>query len=270
MDKRIKQELLIFIKSNELLVKENKWDEVYNKLLFKIPGIYSENITYLSELLLQLGFNPLYYMRTVPAGFLYNSNFNGNIHIPSNIEIVGDRAFFGCDEIKTFTIDNGVERIGETAFKECTSIKNIYIPDSVESMGENTFLFCKSLSHIDNISKRLTKLPPYAFYGCDLKNIHIPGNIKIIGKTAFGYNKNMVELILDEGVEEIGERCFVGCDKIKKIILPISLKSIGDKAFNEWTSLTDVYYNGSRENWANVVIGNNNDAIIDANIHFNK
>ncbi len=48
-----------------------------------------------------------------------------------------------------------------------------------------------------------------------------------------------------------------------------SVTSIGDWAFEDCTSLTDVYYTGSKEDWAKIEIGDHNSPLKNANIHYN-
>lgn len=43
--------------------------------------------------------------------------------------------------------------------------------------------------------------------------------------------QNMVELIIEPGVEKIGSYAFAGCEKLRKVTIPDSLKEIGYDAF---------------------------------------
>lgn len=57
-------------------------------------------------------------------------------------------------------------------------------------------------------------------------------NIKKIDSEAFRFkNDNIEEVVLNEGLEEIGDRAFERCEKLRKINLPKSLKKIGEAAF---------------------------------------
>ena len=61
--------------------------------------------------------------------------------------------------------------------------------------------------------------------------INIPSNVRVIEEEAFYGNIAIDDVILPDGVEEIGKLAFAGTG-IKKITLPSSLKKIADNAFD--------------------------------------
>lgn len=62
--------------------------------------------------------------------------------------------------------------------------------------------------------------------------MEIPGNIKKICGSAFSEIFGMEELILHEGVEEIGSQAFFMCHNLETpIVIPKSVKKIGTDAF---------------------------------------
>ena len=62
-----------------------------------------------------------------------------SVYIPSAVEEIFDRAFYGNDFITDVTIENGVTVIGKNAFCCCRCLKKIKIPKSVNKIGENAF-----------------------------------------------------------------------------------------------------------------------------------
>lgn len=68
-------------------------------------------------------------------------------------------------------------------------------------------------------------------------------------------------------VTEIDSSAFAG-EALVGVSFPNTITSIGRKAFNGCTSITNVYYDGSAADWENVSIGSNNDPILNANMHF--
>jgi methionine-rich copper-binding protein CopC len=52
-------------------------------------------------------------------------------------------------------------------------------------------------------------------------------------------------------------------------MIPSSVVSIGYYAFDSCPALKDVYYGGTQDDWNNILIQSNNEALINANIQFN-
>ena len=68
----------------------------------------------------------------------------------------------------------------------------------------------------------------------------------------------------------IDSPAFAG-EAITSVSFPSTIEDIARRAFNNCTSLTDVYYDGTEEEWNNKVsIAANNDPILNATMHFNE
>lgn len=65
----------------------------------------------------------------------------------------------------------------------------------------------------------------------NLKSIILPPNVKEIANNVFEKSE-ITEITLNEGLEKIGDKCFLG-SKIKKINFPTTLKHIGKAAFSD-------------------------------------
>ena len=99
------------------------------------------------------------------------------------------------------------------------------------------------------------------FLGNDLEDIQIPSKIKgkkvtKISKGAFKNNKNIKTVCLPEGITEIGEKAFIGCENLEYIkILGVEPK-IYSNTFDNGTVIKHVYMdNGYIDDvWKNVVL----------------
>ena len=76
----------------------------------------------------------------------YDNKKIKNVIIPGNVKEIGDRAFDGCKNLESITLQDGLEKIGEHAFSY-TNLKSIVIPKTVKTMGRLIFL----KSHIESI-----------------------------------------------------------------------------------------------------------------------
>ena len=133
-------------------------------------------------------------------------------------------------------IPDGVTTIGRHAFRSC-KISEVVIPDSVTEIGISAF----TESHIQDftLGKGMTYIGKYMFSTCkNIKHIHIPSHIKEIMSSAFSAC-NAEDIVLGEGVERIGLNAFeVSTANDTKIILPSSVKMIGDGALRNIKNVT--------------------------------
>lgn len=133
-------------------------------------------------------------------------------------------------------IPDGVTTIGRHAFRSC-KISEVVIPDSVTEIGISAF----TESHIQDftLGKGMTYIGKYMFSTCkNIKHIHIPSHIKEIMSSAFSAC-NAEDIVLDEGAERIGLNAFeVSTANDTKIILPSSVKMIGDGALRNIKNVT--------------------------------
>ncbi|RBI34057.1 leucine-rich repeat domain-containing protein, partial [Metamycoplasma hominis] len=57
-----------------------------------------------------------------------------SITIPSSVKEIGERAFFGCQNLNEVILNEGLEKIGDYAFRYA-KILFITIPGSVKEIG---------------------------------------------------------------------------------------------------------------------------------------
>ena len=192
-----------------------------------------------------------------------------SITIPNSVTSIGYEAFYDCNSLTSITIPNSVTSIGDGAFRGCTGLTSITIPDSVTSIGGNAFRRCSSLTSI-TIPNSVTSIGDRAFVGCtDLKSITIPDSVTSIGEVAFAGCTDLTSITIPDSVTSIGYGTFDGCTGLTSITIPNSVTSIGKSAFEDCTGLKDVYYTGSKDEWEAISIGEYNDCLLDATIHYN-
>lgn len=83
----------------------------------------------------------------------------------------------------------------------------------------------------------------------DSKTFVFPGTIKDVMETVFTYGASLKSLVLNEGLETLGGRCsiFVNSTHLKRVVLPASLRVLGDSAFQDTKRLRHVTFReGSR------------------------
>ena len=205
-----------------------------------------------------------------------------SITIPNSVTSIGTYAFYGCSGLTSITIPNSVTSIGDWAFHGCSGLTSITIPNSVTSIGGLAFHNCTGLTSI-TIPDSVTSIGGWAFNGCTgLTSINVAsGNNYYSSNNGVLFNKKKTALIrypegksqtsytIPNSVTSIGNYAFWGCSGLTSITIPDSVTSIGGVAFDGCTGLKDVYYTGSKDEWEAISIGEYNDRLLNATIHYN-
>ena len=128
----------------------------------------------------------------------------------------------------------------------------------------------KSMVKSAVIADGVTSIGVYAFYECrSLTSVTILDSVTLIDDAAFYNCSSLTSVTIPDSVTSIGSSAFEGCASLTSVTIPDSVTSIGWSAFKGCASLTDVYYAGSEAQWKAIQISYENDALLNANIHYN-
>ena len=139
--------------------------------------------------------------------------------------------YTGNDEV--IMIPYEVKSISADAFAGATSVKVVYLNPNVESVDDSALTSCPNLE--DVIVGENTHITDYG------------GIILDETKTKILYwNKNGIgeKVVVPEGVQSLPNRFLQGNEKVKELILPESLKSIGENALKFCRKLEKVDFGG--------------------------
>ena len=196
------------------------------------------------------------------------------ISVPDSVTEIGESAFEDCSSLTSVTIPNSVTSIGDGAFSGCSSLTSVMIPNSVTSIGNYAFSRCTGLTSV-TIPNSVTSIGEGAFYYCSvLASVTIPNSVKSIGNYTFANCSSLTFITIPNNVTGIGGYAFTGskintinyvgelkdwCEKLwspdnissnyqllfngelqKNVIIPNSVTSIGNYAFNNCSSLTSI------------------------------
>ena len=228
--------------------------------------------------------------------FYENTNIKSVI-IESGVTSIGDSAFDGCTSLTDVTIPNSVTSIGDCAFEDCYftyenfvnnsnvelddsskptivdtdaggfcikdnelvnmrptyAIGEITIPNSVTSIDSSAFYGCSSLTSV-TMSDSVTSIGNPAFENCtSLTSIEVSdnnGNYSSVDGVLFNKDKSELitypagktdsEYVIPNSVISIGDSAFENCTSLTSVTIPDSVTIIGRYAFENCTSLTSV------------------------------
>lgn len=164
----------------------------------------------------------------------YKNTHLQNVTLPNSIDEIGDFAFSrsGLTEIN---IPNGVTSIDYAAFYNCPNLQTVNIPASVSSVGLGAFEGTPFLSAFKAIRDGNDYLIAgdgilLSYKGND-SNVVIPDGVRHIGPGAFARNSSIRSVEIPSSVGDIGEEAFCDCGNLKELIMNEGLRNIGDRAF---------------------------------------
>lgn len=90
-----------------------------------------------------------------------------------------------------------------------------------------------------HMGRSVTQISDMAFaHNHNITSIMVPTTVKHVGDYAFAWCHNLHAVTFENrGVNTLGERCFIGCDKLTQLYLGDSLSTMGEKAFAFCASL---------------------------------
>ena len=192
-----------------------------------------------------------------------------SVALPENLTEIGERAFFGCKALAELTVPDSVTEIGEAAFSGCAKLERLVLGDGVTVIGAYAFSGCSSLT-VSTLPNALVEIGEFAFSGCagfeltehegvfyvgSEENPHLVAvglanrlsaptvlslhqSTRIVLYRAFEAIESLIEVDLPDGLVSIGSHAFYRCENLASLVLPATLKMIGQDGFRR-----DPYYN---------------------------
>lgn len=184
----------------------------------------------------------------------------GTYTVPNGVTTIGDHAFYQSKQLTGLAFPDSLKTIEGFAFYGCENIEHIdYGNGLVEAPGSMTFAYCNKLTEV-NLPDSFKTIGAHMYRGCEgLVDIVIPDGVETIGTEAFAYISNLKSVKLGKGVKLIKRSAFEFCEHMEKISVFENLQTVEDSAFYRCDDLTDVYYDGTADQWYSITIGNNNE-----------
>ncbi|MDF2540325.1 MAG: hypothetical protein K0S47_43 [Herbinix sp.] len=166
------------------------------------------------------------YVTIIKRGMFYGCDHLISVEIPSTVLEIQAHAFRKCKKLRNVIIHEGsrLGKIGAYAFANCSSLETISLPSSVVEIGAGAFVECSSLKQLlftnmfrgeektsSDFPSAIAKIPRYTFAGC----------LSLLS----------VEFSVNSILEKIETGAFMGCGKLRKIVMTGKVKSLASYTF---------------------------------------
>lgn len=185
-------------------------------------------------------------------GILYNKDGSKLIRCPEgkegDIKILEDTVCLAkgslseCSRITNISLPEKLSEIETFSFSQC-GLTQIFIPENVKSIGEEAFNNCWRLQEI-NVSEKNSAYKSqdgilYNGDGTELiqcpqnktGSVIIPKGLISIHDSAFFYSA-ITNVVIPDGAQSIGYKAFYCCSQLKYVVVPSTVKDIGEDAFS--------------------------------------
>lgn len=168
--------------------------------------------------------------------------------LPNSITGLPNYCFNGCKSLINVQGTSNFTAINAHCFEGCSKLVSINVKNNVQ-LGAGCFAYCNALESFNSDNSF------YAGSGDGGPGILRSTNIKsaIVKKVIYDDNsfysslsgcfsecRNLISVIISEGIKYASMYCFNGCTSLTSITLPNSITNIGEGCFNNCTSLTSI------------------------------
>ena len=171
--------------------------------------------------------NPLRYAEKI---LINGAELEGEVEIPYGTTEIPYGLFKGS-KITAVVIPDTVTKINAYAFSGCTLLEGVQIGSGVTEIGEGAFKDCNALTTV-----QITDVGAW----CQISFVSEASNPVRIAKSICINGTPIMSLEIPDGVTEISDGAFYGCNDIVTIVIPSTVTSIGEDAFYGCNSVTGI------------------------------
>jgi hypothetical protein len=210
------------------------------------------------------------------------------MEIPVGVTSIGSNAFSGCLNLPSPILPETLVNIGPNAFQQCLSFTEIVIPEKVKSIASGAFSYCSALTKV-SLPVDIERIDDDAFadssnlklrvgYGTTAESYAIKNQILYTfleeknqdytfqrserGIEIFSYIGSIFNVIVPDAIDgqpiwKIGAGAFQRNSLVRSVVIPSSVKEIGNYSFSLMEDLEKVTIGDGLEKIGKEAFSNN-------------
>ena len=172
-------------------------------------------------------------------GTVLVAGVNGDVEIPSGVERIARRAFWGYEGVTSVTIPSCVTNIGSLAFDFCDGLTNVVVA------GDNSFYSAE-----EGVLYNKTKTELIRCWVSKKSEVIVPSSVVNIGSWAFNGCDELVAVTIPASVKSIGRGAFWNCRKLAKVMMCGERPASQDSIFHAGGRLRTIHVPAHCKSWA--------------------
>ncbi len=212
-----------------------------------------------------LGLTELNFDENIKISNIPDESFTKNnltsIVIPKTVKRIGSA--FGLNQLEEIVLNEGLEiidgsfinarvtsidfpdsliEIGAESFKACPNLESVVFPGKLKKIGLFAFELNRKLKEVV-FSNSITDICGSAFLYCPVKKVVFPEGMNTIVEQTFRYCEELEMVVIGGNIEEIGSMAFADCPTLEAVVIPDSVTSISNDAFENASEDLVIYCN---------------------------
>ena len=181
-----------------------------------------------------------------------------SVKLPDTVTEISSTAFADCENLKSINIPTKLLEVGQSAFRGCDGLAD---KDGFVIVNGVLYDYIGEKTHI-TVPDGVTDISAFALKRNFIISLELPDSVKSMSPFALGYmisgfvegksdffiidgvlhcyRGHVSEIVIPEGVREIGKLVFTNHGEIESVQLPSSLKKIGAGAFDRCSGLESI------------------------------
>lgn len=201
-----------------------------------------------------------------------------SIIVEDGVKNIGENAFRSCSKATTITIGKDVLVLGWCGLQACGSLESIRVSEENRRFrAVDDVLFSKDMTILVHypaskpgkeytVPDGVQEVQDLSF--AEFEEIHFPSSVRKLKGSAFEGCDKIESIELPINLETIPSALFWGSDKLASVTIPSSVKAIQSYVFLMCDALKDIYYLGTKEQWNQIEIDEDNTELFAATIHY--